>query len=871
MFEKENGTCTTPDDKKNPLSPTLTVNSKAKDDPSETCDKGPDNQEQQGLLDDDPEEQNEESDFDQYGPEDYYLDDPKPSRKETMEQFLSRNYRNLVHFLVEDWFLSAMLGIITAILSIFMDVIIEYMQHYRVHLYELASERSFTSGLATWIAFSTLLVAIASFYCYAFGKQAVGSGIPEVKVIIHGFALKNYLNFQTLIAKIVGLTLCLGAGMPIGKEGPFVHIGAIIATLLTKATEACQYNMFFSNEGRQMEMLSTGCAVGIACTFSAPAGAVLYGIESTSKYFAVKNYWRQFFATTCSAIIFRFAMSAIVPRHIAGTIMAYYQTTFPNEVFLIEEIPFFLILGVLYGLLGASFVFVHRRIAMFRRRNPGYVKIFGTRPVAFTVLMAFFYAIVSCPEGLGKYFAGQYTFRETLVDFLANCTFSASDNATNACPSEILSHWSHNASDFHPLSSLSVYFVFYFFVVALFVSLYWPAGIFVPCFVIGACGGRIFGEILTAFWPEGFRGADGPQIYPGLYAVVGAAAFTGSVTHSLSLAVIVCETTGQLCALLPVLIALMVANAISSFLQPSVYESIIKIQGYPYLADLPPSRISVHTMKVDRVMVRDIVFITKETTYRELREILLETPSLRSYPFVSDRKSMALLGSVGRRYLIYLLEKKLGPDPVNLSRSGRRSRRASEIFNVVAPFRRGSSFTNATHALNNHQVLTDRQISGNTLLAHSPLHEDRGSRGPLAGLLYSQNEQTNSVPTLARRSEILASKLDLDDVAIDPAPFQLVRGTSLYKVHTLFSLLALNHAYVTERGRLVGVVALKELREAFNNIYSRGAVPINPRVRTTSVFHQANGEASGDQEVQTTNSGNDLVSIAVPTAHRHSQ
>ncbi|KIH45971.1 hypothetical protein ANCDUO_23979, partial [Ancylostoma duodenale] len=64
--------------------------------------------------------------------------------------------------------------------------------------------------------------------------------------------------------------------------------------------------------------------------------------------------------------------------------------------------------------------------------------------------------------------------------------------------------------------------------------------------------------------------------------------------------------------------------------------------------------------------------------------------------------------------------------------------------------------------------------------------------------------------SISKRAEILASKIDLDDVAIDPAPFQLVKGTSLYKVHTLFSLLALNHAYVTEKGRLVGVVALKE-------------------------------------------------------------
>ncbi|KJH51392.1 CBS domain protein [Dictyocaulus viviparus] len=382
------------------------------------------------------------------------------------------------------------------------------------------------------------------------------------------------------------------------------------------------------------------------------------------------------------------------------------------------------------------------------------------------------------------------------------------------CSPEMIAHWTGDGTgEFHPLLTLFCYLIVYYFLVAICVSLYIPAGIFVPSFVIGACGGRIFGEILIMWWPDGFRGSDGPQIYPGLYAVVGAAAYTGAVTHSLSIAVIVCETTGQLCALLPVLIALMIGNAICSFLQPSIYESIINIQGYPYLTDLPPSRISVHTMKVEKVMVKDIVFITRDTTYMELREILLETPYLRSYPFVTDKRSMILLGSVARKYLCYLLSKNLGPEP-GIQIHKRKSRTASELLNTIGQFRRGSNANfNAINGSSPHGFLTDRNISGNTLLAHSPLHDDQGERGPLASLLYSQKNETLDVPahSLAKRAEILASKIDLDDVAIDPAPFQLVKGTSLYKVHTLFSLLALNHAYVTERGRLVGVVALKEV------------------------------------------------------------
>lgn len=55
------------------------------------------------------------------------------------------------------------------------------------------------------------------------------------------------------------------------------------------------------------------------------------------------------------------------------------------------------------------------------------------------------------------------------------------------------------------------------------------------------------------------------------------------------------------------------------------------------------------------------------------------------------------------------------------------------------------------------------------------------------------------------------------DCHIDPSPFQLVGRTSLLKAHSIFSLVGINHAYVTNIGRLVGVVALKELRKAIED------------------------------------------------------
>ena len=59
-----------------------------------------------------------------------------------------------------------------------------------------------------------------------------------------------------------------------------------------------------------------------------------------------------------------------------------------------------------------------------------------------------------------------------------------------------------------------------------------------------------------------------------------------------------------------------------------------------------------------------------------------------------------------------------------------------------------------------------------------------------------------------------------DSCHIDPAPFQLVEKTSLLKVHNLFSMVGVNHAYVTAIGRLIGVVGLKELRAGIENVNS---------------------------------------------------
>ncbi|OPL21372.1 chloride 2-like channel protein, partial [Mytilus galloprovincialis] len=59
--------------------------------------------------------------------------------------------------------------------------------------------------------------------------------------------------------------------------------------------------------------------------------------------------------------------------------------------------------------------------------------------------------------------------------------------------------------------------------------------------------------------------------------------------------------------------------------------------------------------------------------------------------------------------------------------------------------------------------------------------------------------------------EKLMETIEWEGCQIDPAPFQLVERTSLHKVHSLFSLLGLSRAYVTNTGKLCGVCGLQEI------------------------------------------------------------
>ncbi|XP_041631971.1 chloride channel protein 2 isoform X1 [Drosophila kikkawai] len=561
-------------------------------------------------------------------------------------------WKHTIARLGEDWVFLALLGIIMALLSFIMDKGISICTNARIWLYRDLTSQPFVQYIA-WVSLPVCLILFSAGFVHLIAPQSIGSGIPEMKTILRGVQLKEYLTFKTLVAKVIGLTATLGSGMPLGKEGPFVHIASIVAQLLSKLVTSFQG--IYENESRNSEMLAAACAVGVGACFAAPVGGVLFSIEVTTTYFAVRNYWRGFFAAVCGATVFR--LLAVWFQN-ADTVRALFLTNFTTEFpFDPQELFVFALIGLVCGLGGASYVWVHRRYVLFMRSNKRMNKFLQKNRFLYPGFLALLVSSISFPLGTGQFLAGELSTHEQVTQLFSNFTWSRDDLTVEQAA--VVTHWMTGYTSVFGNLVIYTLFTFMFSIIASTIPV--PSGMFIPVFKIGAGFGRLVGEFMAVTFPHGVRyGGRLSPIMPGGYAVVGAAAFSGSVTHTVSVAVIIFEMTGQITHVVPVMIAVLVANAVAALLQPSIYDSIILIKKLPYLPDLLPSSSGMYSIFVEDFMVRDVKYIWHGISYQKLKEVLKANKTLRSLPLVDSPDNMILLGSVQRYELIKMIEKHIG-------------------------------------------------------------------------------------------------------------------------------------------------------------------------------------------------------------------
>lgn len=126
--------------------------------------------------------------------------------------------------------------------------------------------------------------------------------------------------------------------------------------------------------------------------------------------------------------------------------------------------------------------------------------------------------------------------------------------------------------------------------------------------------------------------------------------------------------TGQIRHIIPVMIAVLVSNAISTLLQPSLYDSIIMIKKLPYLPDIissssgKPSLLfnwlnsfffvfnfnilvifaAAYSIFVEDFMVHNIKYIWNGMSYKDLKNNIKESRRVRAFPLVDNPSRVGL-------------------------------------------------------------------------------------------------------------------------------------------------------------------------------------------------------------------------------------
>ncbi|EQB78606.1 chloride channel protein ClC-Ka [Camelus ferus] len=618
----------------------------------------------------------------------------------------------------EDWYFLTTLGVLMALISYAMSFAVGRVVRAHKWLYREIGDSHLLRYLS-WTMYPVALVSFSSGFSQSITPFSGGSGIPELKTILSGVVLEDYLDIKNFGAKVVGLTCTLatgstlflgkvplysalaawvlasityppGVGRFMASRGPFVHLSVMIAAYLGRLRTKAKGES--ENKNKQNEMLVAAATVGVATVFAAPFSAqdqrdgavgeqdgrgqglgwalgdvclssasppgILFSIEVMSSHFSVWDYWRGFFAATCGAFMFR--LLAVFNSE-QETITSLYKTNFRVDVpFDLPEIFFFVALGAICGILSCAYLFCQRMFLGFVKTNQVFSKLLATSKPLYSALAAWVLASITYPPGVGRFMASRLSMKEHLDSLFDNNSWalmtrnSSPPWPTEPDPQNLWFEWYH--PQFTIFGTLTFFLVMKFWMLILATTIPMPAGYFMPIFILGAAIGRLIGEALSLAFPEGIvAGGVTNPIMPGGYALAGAAAFSGAVTHSISTALLAFELTGQIVHALPVLMAVLAANAIAQSCQPSLYDGTIIVKKLPYLPWIRGRKINSHCVTVEHFMNCTITTLAKDTPLEEVVKVVTATDTAE-YPLVESTESQILVGTVRRAHLVQALQ-----------------------------------------------------------------------------------------------------------------------------------------------------------------------------------------------------------------------
>ena len=382
---------------------------------------------------------------------------------------------------------------------------------------EHVAQRVYPVGSPGWHRFFAPVIGslVMGYLLFKYFPDARGSGVPQTKAAL--FARGGVISLGTVFGKFFCTSATLASGIPLGREGPSVQVGAGLSSLLGRA-------LGLSSE-KVKALIPVGAAAAIAAAFNTPLAAVLFALEEVVG---------DMHAPVLGSVVLASATSWAVLRLLLGNDPLFkvpnYQLVSPWEFLL------YALLGVLGGLMSVAFVkFLTWMRAKFMRLPR---KTAWMQPLAGGLLVGTMGWFVPQTLGVGYGYVGsalnggmvlKLMLLLLLLKFFAVTTAYASGNA---------------------------------------------GGIFGPALFLGAMLGGSLGTLAHGFWP-------GHVATSGVYALVGmGTAFAGIVRAPMTSVVMIFETTRDYAVIVPLMISNLVSFFISSQMQPEpIYEVLAHQDG----------------------------------------------------------------------------------------------------------------------------------------------------------------------------------------------------------------------------------------------------------------------------------------------------
>lgn len=104
-------------------------------------------------------------------------------------------------------------------------------------------------------------------------------------------------NIFTVVVKFASCALAVASGLPVGPEGPMIHIGAALGAALSQGhstTLGFSTKIFrrFRNPKDKRDFVTAGVAVGVATAFNAPIGGLLFAFEEVASFWQHSLGWQ---------------------------------------------------------------------------------------------------------------------------------------------------------------------------------------------------------------------------------------------------------------------------------------------------------------------------------------------------------------------------------------------------------------------------------------------------------------------------------------------------------------------------------------------------------------------------------------------------